>query len=253
MQTGTMKYMLTLLLFFFPFFLISQNLTAEEIIRRSEDNLRGGTSYAEMKMTIIRPEWSRETKMKSWSKGKDLGLIRVTSPARDQGISYLKRNNEIWNWQPKIERTIKLPPSMMSNSWMGSDFTNDDLVRESSLVDDYTQTLIGEEKFGNLDTYKLELTPRQGAAVVWGKLFMWISKEHFMQIKTEFYDEDGFLINTMTGSDFSDFDGRYLPRKLTVVPEDEPGNKTIVTYISLDFNQNLSERFFTIQNMKNIQ
>lgn len=248
-----MKYISITFLLLFPIFLLSQDMTAEEITRRSEDNLRGGNSFAEMKMTIIRPSWSRETKMKSWSKGKDLALILVTSPARDAGVAYLKRDNAIWNWQPKIERTIKLPPSMMSQSWMGSDFTNDDLVQESSLADDYHQKLLGKETIDGLETYKLELTPRENAAVVWGKLIMWISQDHFMQVKTEFYDEDGFLINTMTGSDFRTFDGRHIPSRLTVVPEEKPGNKTLVEYQKLEFNKDVSNGFFTIQNMKSIQ
>lgn len=248
-----MKYISIIFLLFLPIFLLSQDLTAEEIIRRSEDNLRGGNSFAEMKMTIIRPSWSRETKMKSWSKGKDLALILVTSPARDAGIAYLKRDNDIWNWQPKIERTIKLPPSMMSQSWMGSDFTNDDLVQESSLADDYHQKLLGKETIDGVETYKLELTPRENAAVVWGKLIMWISQDHFMQVKTEFYDEDGFLINTMTGSNFRTFDGRHIPSRLTVVSEEEPGNKTLVEYQKLEFNKDVSNGFFTIQNMNSIQ
>src|SRR5690606_24157306 len=247
-----MKYLILTILFLLPVVLEAQDLTPEEIIHRSEDNLRGGSSYAEMKMTIVRPTWSRETKMKSWAKNQDYALILVTAPARDKGIAYLKRHNDIWNWQPRIERTIKLPPSMMSQSWRGSDFTNDDLVRESSITDDYEQTLLGMEKVGDMDCYKLELIPHEDAAVVGGKLIMWISAEHFMQVNTEFYDEDGFLINTMTASDFRVFDGRHIPARMTIVPEDRPGHQTIVEYISLDFNREIPDDIFTIQNMKNL-
>ena len=248
-----MKYLILTILFALPTLLLGQDLTAEEIIHRSEENLRGGSSYSEMKMTIVRPTWSRETTMKSWAKDQDLALILVTSPARDQGIAYLKRDNDIWNWQPKIERTIKLPPSMMSQSWMGSDFTNDDLVRESSITDDYEQSLLGKEMVNDLECYKLELIPHEDAAVVWGKLIMWITTDHFMQVKTEFYDEEGFLINTMTASKFTTFDDRHLPARMTVVPEDKPGHQTIVEYLTLDFNQEIPERVFTIQHMKNLQ
>lgn len=248
-----MRYATLLILLMLPALLASQDLSAAEIIKRSEDIMRSGDSYAEMKMTIIRPSWTRETRMKSWSKGKGLALIVVTSPTRDAGIAYLKRDNEIWNWQPKIERTIKLPPSMMAQSWMGSDFTNDDLVKETSLTDDYNQKLLGQEIMNGIECYKLELTPREGAAVVWGKLIIWISQEHFMQIKTKFYDEEDFLISTLTGSEITIFDDRHLPSILTMVPEDEPGNKTVVEYVSLQFNQNLNDRLFTIQNMKSIQ
>lgn len=248
-----MKNLILWMLLILPGILPGQDLSAEEIIQKSEENLRGGSSTGEMKMTIVRPTWTRETTMKTWSKGQDLTLIVITSPARDKGIAYLKRGNEIWNWQPRIERTIKLPPSMMSQSWMGSDFTNDDLVRESSLTDDYNQKLLGTESINGLDCYKLELIPLEEAAVVWGRLLMWISKEHFMQVKTEFYDEDGFLINTMTASQFKTFDGRHLPARMKIVPEDNPGHETIVEYINLEFDQNLDDRLFTIQNMKNIQ
>ncbi len=248
-----MKNLILWMLLILPGVLPGQDLSAEEIIQKSEENLRGGSSTGEMKMTIVRPTWTRETTMKTWSKGQDLTLIVITSPARDKGIAYLKRGNEIWNWQPRIERTIKLPPSMMSQSWMGSDFTNDDLVRESSLTDDYNQKLLGTESINGLDCYKLELIPLEEAAVVWGRLLMWISKEHFMQVKTEFYDEDGFLINTMTASQFKTFDGRHLPARMKIVPEDNPGHETIVEYINLEFDQNLDDRLFTIQNMKNIQ
>ena len=142
---------------------------------------------------------------------------------------------------------------MMAQSWMGSDFTNDDLVKETSLTDDYNQKLLGQEIMNGIECYKLELTPREGAAVVWGKLIIWISQEHFMQIKTKFYDEEDFLISTLTGSEITIFDDRHLPSILTMVPEDEPGNKTVVEYVSLQFNQNLNDRLFTIQNMKSIQ
>ncbi len=248
-----MKNLILWMLLILPGILPGQDLSAEEIIQKSEENLRGGSSTGEMKMTIVRPTWTRETTMKTWSKGQDLTLIVITSPARDKGIAYLKRDNEIWNWQPRIERTIKLPPSMMSQSWMGSDFTNDDLVRESSLTEDYNQKLLGTESINGLDCYKLELIPLEEAAVVWGRLLMWISKEHFMQVKTEFYDEDGFLINTMTASQFKTFDGRHLPARMKIVPEENPGHETIVEYINLEFDQNLDDRLFTIQNMKNIQ
>ena len=119
----------------------AQSLTAKEIIQKADQKQRGETSSGELKMTIVRPTWKREMQMKSWSMGTDYMLILVTAPARDKGAAFLKRENEIWNWQPTIDRTIKLPPSMMMQSWMGSDFTNDDLVRESSIVIDYTHKI----------------------------------------------------------------------------------------------------------------
>ena len=118
------------------------SLSADEIVSQAENKLRGESSYSEMSMQIVRPDWTREMKMKSWSLGDEFALILITEPARDAGTAFLKRKNEIWNWQPTIERVVKLPPSMMSQSWMGSDFTNDDLVQESSRVKDFSHTLI---------------------------------------------------------------------------------------------------------------
>ena len=231
----------------------SQNLTAKEIIQKADQKQRGETSVGELKMTIIRPTWKREMVMKSWSKGSEYMLILVTGPARDKGTAFLKRENEIWNWQPTIDRTIKLPPSMMMQSWMGSDFTNDDLVRESSIVVDYTHQLLGTESIEGRKCYKIELTPKENAPVVWGKVLSWIDTEEFMQMKAEFYDEDGYLVNTMYGKNVKKMDDRLLPSILEVVPADEEGHKTIVEYLDLNFNQPINESFFSVQNMKRVR
>jgi outer membrane lipoprotein-sorting protein len=226
---------------------------AKEIIEKSDEKLRGETSTGTIKMTIVRPSWTREMTMKSWSKGTDYSLILVTAPARDKGTAFLKRDKEIWNWQPTIDRTIKLPPSMMMQSWMGSDFTNDDLVRESSMVEDYTHKLLGKEMVDDRLCYMIELVPKEDAPVVWGKVIMWIDKTDYMQMKVEFYDEDDYLVNTMLGKNPKEFDGKLLPSKMEVIPADEEGHKTIIEYISLSFDQPMKDQFFSIQNMKRVR
>ena len=127
-------------------------------------------------------------KLKSWSKGNDYSVTLVTSPAKEKGSVFLKRKREAWNYLPAIERTIKLPPSMMTQNWMGTDFTNDDLIKQSSIVIDYTHEIIGSETLEGLDTWKIELFPTEESSVVWGKLIVWIDKIDYMQLKTEFYD-----------------------------------------------------------------
>lgn len=229
------------------------NLTAKEIVKKADDKLRGTSSEAEIKMTIVRPTWQREVTMKSWSLGSDYSLILIAAPARDKGTAFLKRDKEIWNWQPTIDRTIKMPPSMMSQSWMGSDFTNDDLVRESSMVEDYTQKIIGSDKIEGRDTWKIELTPKEDAAVVWGKIITWIDKKDFMQLKTEFYDEDGYLVNTMLGKNIKTLGGKLLPAVLEVIPADKPNQKTRIEYLALQFDQPIKESFFSVQNMKKVK
>ncbi len=230
-----------------------QDLTAKEIITKADEKLKGSTNEGTIKMSIVRPSWSREMTMKTWGKGDELSLIYVTAPARDKGTAFLKRGREIWNWQPSIDRAIKLPPSMMMQSWMGSDFTNDDLVKQSSIVTDYHHKLLGKETIEGRETYQLELIPKEDAAVVWGKILVWIDTQEFMQLKTEFYDEDGYLVNTMLGKDVKMLGGKLLPAIMEVIPADEEGNKTIIEYLSLKFDQPINDSFFSVQNMKRVK
>jgi len=231
----------------------SQTLTATEVITKAEDKVRGNSNRAEIKMTIVRPTWKREMTMKSWAKGDDLALILVTAPARDNGVAYLKRSKELWNWQPSIDRIIKLPPSMMLQSWMGSDFTNDDLVKESSAVKDYTHEFGKDSVIDGRECYKIILTPKPDAPVVWGKIYSWISKKDFLQLRVEFYDEDGALVNTMVGTNIREIGGRLLPTKLEMNPADKEGHKTVVEYLSLNFDEPIGDDFFTEQNMKRVK
>ncbi|PHN06288.1 outer membrane lipoprotein-sorting protein [Flavilitoribacter nigricans] len=233
--------------------LAAQELSAREIVAKADQKVRGETSQGSMKMTIIRPTWTREMSMKTWSKGTDYSLILVTGPARDKGTATLKRDKEIWNWQPSIDRVIKLPPSMMMQSWLGSDFTNDDLVRESSVVEDYAQRLLGSETIDGLPTYKIELIPNEDAPVVWGKVIVWIDKTDFIQLKTEFYDEDGYLVNTMLGKNIKVLGGKKLASRMEVIPAEEEGHKTVVEYLSMEFDQPISENFFSLQNLKRVK
>jgi len=149
----------------FSFNGLSQNLDAKEIIIKADEKRRGETGTATMTIRIVRPTWSRDMHIKTWSKGSDYSFILITKPARDQGTVFLKRKKEIWNWLPSIERSIKLPPSMMMQSWMGSDFTNDDLIKESSIVDDYKHKVVGDSSILGRNAYKIELIPKPESAV----------------------------------------------------------------------------------------
>ena len=232
---------------------VAQNLTAAEIVDKANEKFRGATSSGEVTMSIVRPSWKREITLKIWSKGDDYSLILVTAPARDKGTAFLKREKEVWNWQPSIERVIKLPPSMMSQSWMGSDFTNDDLVRESSIVNDFNAKLLGEEKINNRVAYKVELIPKEGSAVVWGKIILWIDKQDFIELKGEFYDEEGELINIMIGTEIKNMGGRVIATKLEMMPADKPGHKTVIEYKNIVFDEKIEDNYFSIQNMKRLR
>ena len=215
--------------------------------------MRGDQSYAEMTMTIERPRYEREVSMRAWSLGEDYSLILVTAPARDRGTAFLKRRNEIWNYVPNIDRTIKMPPSMMSQSWMGSDFTNDDLVRESSTVDDYEHQILDEEEVDGRQAWLLELIPKPDTPIVWGKVLIWICQEEYIQLKVENYDQRDELANTMILDNIRELGGRTLPTRMVLTPADRPDQRTILTYQELDFSIDLDESFFTQQNMQRIR
>jgi outer membrane lipoprotein-sorting protein len=227
--------------------------SAKEIVEKSDRHLRGNTSYAEMTMKVIRPDWSREVGIKSWSKGRDLALILITSPVRDKGTTFLLRKPEVWNWIPSVERVIKIPPSMMTQSWMGSDFTNDDLVKESSLVEDYTHRITGDSVILGRRCWEIELVPKPDAPVVWGKINIWISREDFLQLKAEFYDEDNELVSVMNMSEIKKMGGRIIPTMMEMSSRENPGNKTVLIYRNVEFDLPLSDSFFSEQNMKRIK
>ncbi len=225
----------------------------KEIVKQADEKFRGNSSEGEMTMIIKRPSWSRTVSMKNWTLGDEYSLIYITAPAKEKGQVFLKRQKDMWNWVPNIERMIKIPPSMMMQSWMGSDFTNDDLVSQSSLVKDYTHKLLGEETIDGYQCYKVELIPHDDAPVVWGKIIMWISKDDYYWLKTEYYDEDNFLVNTEILSDVKKMDDRTMPTRMEMIPADEDGHKTIIIFDKMKFNIKLKESFFSQQNMKRIR
>lgn len=230
----------------------AQTLTATEIIKKADEKGRGSTSQGEMTMTIVRPDWTRSVTMKSWQKGTEYAMILITAPAKDKGQVFLKIKTDMWNWVPSIEKTIKIPPSMMMQSWMGSDFTNDDLVRESSIVKDYTHKLLGTDTVRTQACYKIELTPLEDAAVTWGKVIMWVTTDGFNQWKTEFYDEDMELINVMNASLIKKMGDREIPTKLEITPVANKGYKTVLETKSMIFNKAIEDSFFSQLNMKKI-
>ena len=232
---------------------IFAQFTATDIIEKSDQKMRGKTNRSIMTMKIVRPEWSREMTMKSWSKGEDYFLLVVTEPAKDKGTASLKRESELWNWFPNIERTVKISSSLLSQSWMGSDFKNDDLLRESSIIYDYEHELLAEEIYDDVTCYKIQMIPKEDAAIVWGKVVIWISKEHFNQRKAEYYDEDDFLVNTMYTYDVRKMGGRHIPARMEMVPAEEEGHKTILHTRAIEFDVPIKDSFFSLQNLKRVR
>ncbi len=227
---------------------------AKEIVKKANDKFNGEkSSFGTMSMTIVRPTWERTVTFKNWTKGTDYALTLITGPARDKGQSFLKRENEMWNWNPTVNRLIKLPPAMMSQGWMGSDYTNDDILKESSIVDDYDHEITGEEVIDGRDCYKITMKAKKDADVVWGSQIRWIDKKDFLFMKSELYDEFGYLVRTESASDIKTMDGRLIPTRIELVPADEPGNKTILVFETLEFNRPVDDNFFSQQNMKQVR
>jgi outer membrane lipoprotein-sorting protein len=237
--------------FFFPLFFIFFTFVQEarDIVKKADDKAKGRTSIASITIQTIRPKWSREMSVKAWTKGNDLTMILLQSPAKEKGVVFLKKKKEVWNWIPSIERNIKMPPSMMSQSWMGTDFTNDDLVKEASILEDYNHSFLEDVEIDGRSCYKILLIPKPKSAVVWGKVILSIDKNEFMMLHAEYFDEDGKLINTMHCNDIKMLGGRLLPTRMEMIPADKKGHKTIMIYKSLVFETPLEDNFFSTQNM----
>ena len=247
-----MKKLMTIALLLCGFETAAQN--ASEIIRLADDKWSGEiSSQSEMSMTIIRPTWERTIEFKNWSKGRDLAMTLITAPARERGQAFLKRDKEMWNWMPSIERMVKLPPSMMADGWMGSDYTNDDILNESSMVTDYTHKILRSEQVDGNDCWVIELIPLEDAAVVWGKIIKWIDKKEYIQYRSEYFDEDDFLIKTEIASQVKTMDGRVIPTRIEVIPAEKRNQKTVITLKDIKFNIPLADSFFSQQNMRRVR
>lgn len=237
-----------------PQTIAAQQLSATDIIKKADDKFNGEkSSYSVMSMTVVRPAWQRTFTFRNWTLGKDYALTLITDPPREAGQTFLKRGNEMWNWNPSIGRLIKLPPSLMSQGWMGSDYTNDNILKESSIVTDYIHEIKGEENIGGRVCYVISMKARENASVIWGRQKRWIDKKDFLMLKAEEYDEDGTLVRTETGSEIREMDGRSIPTRIELVQADTPANKTLLEIREIRFNLPLETGFFSQQNMKRVR
>lgn len=233
--------------------LICSAQDATRLVRAAEEHARGNTMQAEMTMQVIRPTYQRELRMKVWGSGTRASMVLITAPAREKGIVYLKRDRDVWNWIPSVERTIKMPPSMMSQSWMGTDFTNDDLVKEASIVEDYNHTLRADSAIDGRPCHVVHLLPKPEAAVVWGHVELWIDRERPVVLYARYFDEDGMLVNTMHATDVRMLGGRMLPARMEMIPADKPRQRTVIQYASIVFDAPLAPDFFTTRNMTRLR
>ena len=221
-----------------------------QIIERVDRLLRGDSSRGVATMEVATEHWSRSLSMEVWSLGTDYSLVRITSPAKEAGTATLKAENDIWNYLPKVDRTIKIPASMMMGAWMGSHFTNDDLVKDSQLVEEYDITISFEGDRDGTEVWELKLTPKPEAPVVWGHIEYQVRKKDMMPLRARYFDEDGGLARTMTFSEFRVLGGRLVPSVLTMQPEDKPAESTSFRYDEIEFDVDIDESFFSLRALK---
>ncbi len=228
----------------------AQELTAEDILNKVDDLYRGDSSRGKMTMQIVTEHWSRTLTASFWTQGKKNSLVRILSPAKEKGMATLRVDNDIWNYLPKVNRTIKVPSSMMSQSWMGSHFTNDDIVRESRMADDYDFSITFQGKRDGEDIIEITCIPKPDAAIVWGKLILVVRASNYLPLEMTYYDEDMKLARTFSFSDMQMVGDREIPMVLTVTPADKPNETTVVTYNSIEFGVDIGNDIFTLRNLQ---
>lgn len=229
-------------------FVVDGEFNVEAAVDYFEDLYRAESSVGEARLTVIRPRSERTLEMKIWSKGDDKALIVIQSPPREKGTATLKVDDNLWNYLPRIKRTIRIPPSMMLSSWMGSDLTNDDLVKEAELTEDYTYELAGKSE--DPDGWLIRFTAKPGIVGLWNRFDLVVNPEGTLPLKADYYDRKDRLARTMTWDEVTVFDGKRLPARMTLVPTQEEGHKTILEYLSLDFNVDLPDSTFSLSELE---
>lgn len=221
----------------------------EDIIKHIDQLYRSNTSYADMEMHIVTPHYERTLKMLVWTKGMDKTFIRITSPKKERGVATLRIDNEMWNYLPKVKKVMKISPSMMMGSWMGSDFTNDDLVKDSSMLDDYTYKIITPED-ASPDLIYVQLIPREDSSIVWGKIIAAVQYTDYIPVWQHFYDEKGKLMRILNYKDIKTFGSKTIPSVMEMIPQNKEGNKTVVRWIDGKFDTDINDSIFTRRNLQ---
>jgi outer membrane lipoprotein-sorting protein len=222
---------------------------AEIIVKKIDELYRAKTSKAQVEMEIITPHWERTLKMDVWSKGMDKTFIRILEPKKESGIATLRIGTEMWNYLPKTSKVMKIPPSMMMSSWMGSDFTNDDLVKEFTFLESYHFELTTPENPAEGTLY-VKCIPKEGLPIVWGHIIIAVKEANYMPLWQEYYDEKGKLMREVVFKDIKTFGDREIPSVMELIPQTKEGHKTVLRYLEAQFDIPLDEEIFTLRNLR---
>lgn len=221
------------------------SVSAEDLVAGALDLVRGRTSYTELTMVIHRPDWERTSSLVSWTRGREDALIRFTAPARDAGNATLKQGDKMWTYTPKLNRTIRLPYSLMSQSWAGSDFSYNDLSRTDDLLRHYNLTIIDTREEEGHRIYTIEAIPHDDAPVVWGKE-EWVLRDDYVLISQNFFDQSMEILKRLETLEIGELGGRVMPLRMRMSKLDEPENYTEVVYDSAEFDIEIEDRTFTV-------
>ena len=231
----------------------ADNLSGNEILEKSESIYQKGDVVGEVQVKLIRPNWNKTYDLKIWTKGDDYVLAYVKSPEKDKGTVVLKTSDDVFNYIPRINKIVKMPMNLLSQKWMGSDMTMDDLLRGTSMSKDYKVDLVGSATISGRNCYQLSLTPKDEAQVLWGKIKLSIDKATYNQMKMVFYDEDLEEVHRITGNELVKLGGKWVVSTYEMIPATKKNQKTIFSYQSLDFSQNLPIAMFSKENMKQLR
>jgi outer membrane lipoprotein-sorting protein len=223
---------------------------AQDIVQAAVDYWRGTSSYGEMTMTIHRPDWERSMSMRTWTQGEDRSLVRVTAPKKDKGNGTLIDDNNMWSYSPKINRVIKVPSSMMGQSWMGSDFSNKDIARADDIVDEYEHKILGADVIDGITIYEIESIPYEDAAVVWGREVLRIREDHVV-LEQSFFDQDGEIVKSLVTMEVAEMGGRTIAKRQRMNKVDKPDEWTEISVNVVDYEVELRDSLFTLSNLRN--
>ncbi len=223
---------------------------AQDIVRAAVDHWRGLSSFSEMSMVIHRPDWERSMTMQAWTKGDKKSLVRVIEPKKDRGNGTLTDDNNMWTFSPKVNRVIKIPSSMMGQSWMGSDFSNKDVARADDIIDQYDHSLLGTTQVDGMTVHEIRSVPHEEAAVVWGREELLIREDHVV-LEHRFYDQDGELVKALKTLEIEDMGGRTIARRQRMAKADAPGEWTEIAVNSVEYEIDIRDSVFTLSNLRN--
>jgi len=245
-----MKRRFSLLLLLIPALGLAEERDGKTIVRDAINHWRGLSSYTEMTMIIHRPDWERSMTMRAWTKGAKQTLVRVVEPKKDRGNGTLTDDKSMWSYSPKVNRVIKIPSSMMGQSWMGSDFSNKDIAKADDIVDEYQHSILKIEEIDGVTVYDIQSIPNEDAAVVWGSEVMRIREDHVV-LQHSFYDQDGELVKTLGTLEIVEMSGRVIAKRQRMIKADEPDEWTEVQVNDVEYEVDLKDSLFTLSNLRN--